>query len=113
MADRLTASDAGTIFEGSALRTDSELSVAVMRYAFEKGMPAVDNAKPNPSMTEFDIADKSAVEESDHAAIDWFQEDLNVLANVAQEWLNENVAPDGYSFVWDDGLILRSDEEND
>jgi hypothetical protein len=111
MVDRLTASDAGTILEGSALRTDAELSVAVMRYAFEKGMPVVDKALPNPSMYEFDTADKSAVDESDEAAIEWFQEDLNVLADTAREWLNEHVAPNGFEFDWDDGLILRSHGE--
>ena len=110
--EKLSPSDAGTIFDGSAVRTSEELSLAVIRYAFEMGMPAHEVANAFNAQ-EFDLADKSAAESDDATAYEWFGDNLNDLSDVAVEWLSANVAPDGFSFVWDDGLILMSEEEKD
>ena len=112
--EKLSPSDAGTIFDGSAVRNSEELSLAVIRYAFEKGMPAQEiNGVDAFHGNVFDLADKSAAESDDETAYEWFGDNLNDLSDVAVEWLSENVAPDGFSFVWDDGLILMSEEEKD
>jgi hypothetical protein len=112
MVEKLSPSDAGTIFEGSAVRSSEELSLAVIRYAFEKGMPAHEVANAFNAQ-EFDLADKSAAESDDATAYEWFGDNLNDLSDVAVEWLTKNVAPDGFSFVWDDGLILMDEEYKD
>lgn len=33
------------------------------------------------------------------------------LADAAEEWMNENVAPDGYSFGWNDGEFFLGSSE--
>lgn len=111
---RLAPDMAGTVFDGAAVRSADELALAVIRFAFQQGMPADPNVKPSLTISNvaFDIADKQEAEQRDDAqAIEWFGECIGDLANVAQEWLNENIAPDGYSFVWNDGFILMSNAE--
>lgn len=111
---RLGPDMAGTVFDGSALRTADELCLAVIRFAFEQGMPSASYASENPNSCTFDLADKQEAESRDDAqAIEWFGDSIGDMANAAQEWLNTDIAPEGYSFVWDDGFILRSDDEND
>lgn len=108
---KLSPADAGTILEGSALRTDDELDLAVIRYAFEHGMEAVNVGSLTGRM--FDLADKSAAESDDATAMEWFGDDIDVLGDLAVEWLTENVAPSGYVFTYNDGLVLISNEEMD
>lgn len=108
MVDRLTPHDVGTIFEGSALRTADELAVTVIRWAFLRGMPADSTVSTSPSLIGFDVADRSvSLDDEMWEQIDWYGDNAGDLANAAQEWLNGNVAPDGFEFVWDDGFVLR------
>lgn len=49
---------------------------------------------------------------SEHEATDIEWEQVLEAADDAEAWLNENVAPEGYSFGWYDGeFYLWSDEE--
>jgi hypothetical protein len=108
MVEKLSPSDAGTILEGSTVRNSDELDLEIIRYAFEKGMPAPD---ASAFVGEFDLADKSAAESDDATALEWFADDLNIMADKAVEWLNENVAPSGFAFEFMDGLVLSTVSE--
>lgn len=101
MATRWPESKAGTIYEGSSVRTADQLNACVVLLAAEEGWDH-DGARP--------IAEKL------DSVGRWFDdpddsEALTEAADKAIDWLSENVAPEGYFFALSDGLVLVSDEE--
>lgn len=104
--DRWPADKAGTIYEGASVRTADELNATVILLAAENGW---DHGGARP------IAEKLLGQETNTGVL-WCEDsdDSESLTEAAQEacdWLTEYVAPEGYSFAFDEGFELVSDED--
>lgn len=94
-----TPADAGRILEGSAVRTADELNVMIARTALTRGWKPADIKEVEALLSDWRARAQGPGD---------FQvsTDLEVTADDALEWLNENAVPDGYTLVLDDGLDL-------
>jgi hypothetical protein len=55
--------------------------------------------------------DENVIELYDFGDPEW-SEHAHAIADEAEAWMNEHVAPEGYTFLWLDGdFVLISDEE--
>lgn len=101
--------DAGCWLAGASNRTADELSADIIRVAIDRGM--VDDTTAKETLAEFDELPSDPVSGTKWVD-DWrFSDRLHFDSNRALDWLNDFVAPSGYSFELDDGLYLFKDEE--
>jgi hypothetical protein len=102
---KATPDDAGTWREGSSTRTADELNAVIVQDALDRGMPALSEESAETLKT-FNASDERWADGDEG---DW----LSHMADQAIGWLSNEVAPEGYHFCRDDGLIMHADEECD
>lgn len=91
--------DAGVWLDGS-LRSPEAGNVALARIAVERGWPIVDD----------DLADLDAHDEGQLDLDGYRAERLNEIARDAEDWLTDNVAPEGHSFGWHESDFVLASE---
>ena len=108
--ERLTSADnAGCWIDGHW----GQYGIARMiQIASEFGF--VDSAS-NPPFATLDCVDIALRHLSPGSDVDWLElENMEQAADDVENWLNENIAPEGFSFGWYDGeFFLWSDESWD
>ncbi len=97
--------NAGCIFAGSSNRTADDLNGCVILLAMENGWEC------NEVNSQQELRELAQVtgwcEDPDDSQ--WLSDE----ARQAEEWLNEHLAPEGWSFTFDDGFYLQEIEEDE
>lgn len=96
----------GCIFAGASNRTADNLNACVILLAMENGW----ESGPAAFHQELKVLAQNThgwCDEPDDSQ--WLSDE----ARSAEEWLNEHVAPEGWSFEFDDGFYLCKIDEED
>jgi hypothetical protein len=108
MGARWDADREGCIFAGSSTRTADDLNACVILLACDEGWSEHGGARQ----------DAEALFRQDTRTGCYWADDPDVseylaeAARDAEEWLNEHIAPTGYSFSFDDGFYLWPESES-
>jgi hypothetical protein len=104
-----TPADAGTWLDG-AVRTADELNAETWAVAVAHGMPESDDDKKILAAFWAMEVGPGHCRWADGLVVDGVEvaEVLPDMGESACDWLTEHVAPAGYLFTWDGGLILTS-----
>jgi hypothetical protein len=109
-----TAAEAGTWLDGG-VRTADELNAEAWGLAVAYGMPeSAEDRKILAAFWAMDL-DGGHCRWADGLVVDGIDvaDALPEMGDQACDWLTGHVAPAGYLFIWDDGLILTSRDQLD